>query len=86
MCASMHSRLAMRTAEELMGTINVLTMTVAEMKAQITDLQAKFGKEELINPLEEMAELDEEQEPEPWPETGTEVILPTDPPKRIKKR
>ena len=86
MCASMHSRLAMRTAEKLMGAINVLTQTLAEMKVQFADLQAKFDKEELINPLEEIEELDEEQEQEPWPETESEVILPTDPPKRIRKR
>lgn len=62
MCASMHARRAMRNTEELMEAIGVLTQTVTELKAQISDLQAKFDKAELINPMEETEEVEDDQE------------------------
>jgi len=80
MCASMHSRLAMRTTEELMEAIGNLTQEIIDLKAQVADLQAKFDKEELINPLEETPKV-EDEEP-----LGVEEILPTYPPKRAKKK
>ena len=52
----------MRTTEELMEAIGILTQTVTELKAQVSDLQAKFDKAELINPMEETEYPEPEQE------------------------
>jgi hypothetical protein len=80
MCASMHARRAMRTTEELMEAIGILTQTVTELKAQVSDLQAKFDKAELINPLEETEEVEDDQEETEdihlWPETEGNEDLP----------
>jgi hypothetical protein len=62
MCASMHARRTMRTTEELMEAIGILTQTVTELKAQVSDLQAKFDKTELINPMEETEDVEDDQE------------------------
>ena len=78
MCASMHARRAMRTTEELIGAIGILTQTVTELKAQVSDLQAKFDKAELINPLDETEDVEDEM-PDDY------EIQPTDPPKRTRK-
>jgi len=79
MCASMHSRVAMRTTEELMEAIGTLTQEIIDLKAQVVDLQAKFDKGELINPLEETPE-DVDELPDIY------EIKSTDPPKRAKKK
>lgn len=79
MCASMHARRAMRTTEELMEAIGILTHTVTELKALVSDLQAKFDKAELINPLEGTEDVEDEL-PDIY------EIQPTDPPKRTRKR
>jgi hypothetical protein len=80
MCASMHARRAMRTTEELMEAIGVLTQEIIDLKKQMADLKGKFDKTELINPMEETDEV-EDDEP-----LGVEEILPTYPPKRAKKK
>ena len=76
MCASMHARRTMRTTEELMEAIGILTQTVTELKAQVSDLQAKFDKAELINPLDETTEADDEQESEPLEDEEEMVMWP----------
>jgi hypothetical protein len=58
----MHARRTMRTTEELMEAIGILTQTVTELKAQVSDLQAKFDKTELINPMEETEDVEDDQE------------------------
>jgi len=65
MCASMHSRLAMRTAEELMEAVGTLTQEIIDLRKQMTDLQAKFDTDELINPLDETPKMEDDQDPEP---------------------
>jgi hypothetical protein len=62
MCASMHARRTMRTTEELMEAIGILTKEIIDLKKQIADLQGKFDKTELINPMEETEEPEPEQE------------------------
>ena len=62
MCASMHARRTKRTTEELMEAIGILTQSVTELKAQVSNLQAKFDKTELINPMEETEEVEDDQE------------------------
>jgi len=74
MCASMHARRAMRTSEELMEAIGILTQEIVDMKKQVDDLQAKFDKEGLINPLEGTADVEDEQEPPTWPHVEPEPI------------
>lgn len=79
MCASMHARRAMRTTDELMEAIGILTQEIIDLKKQMADLQGKFDKTELINPMEETEDVDDEL-PDIY------EIQPTDPPKRIRKR
>ena len=62
MCASMHARRAMRTTEELMEAIGILTQEIIDLKKQIADLQGKFDKTELINPMEETEDVEDEQD------------------------
>ena len=62
MCASMHARRAMRTTEELMEAIGILTQEIINLKKQMADLQGKFDKTELINPLEETEDVEDDQE------------------------
>ena len=61
MCASMHARRTMRTTEELMEAIGILTQEIIDLKKQIADLQGKFDKTELINPMEETEDVEDEQ-------------------------
>ena len=80
MCASMHARRAMRTTEELMEAIGILTQEIIDLKKQMADLQGKFDKTELINPMEETEDVEEDQEEtvdiEDEPETDENEDLP----------
>ena len=80
MCASMHARRAMRTTEELMEAIGILTQEIIDLKKQMADLKGKFDKTELINPMEENEEPEPEQEEtvdiEDEPETEENEDLP----------
>lgn len=76
MCASMHARRTMRTTEELMEAIGVLTQEIIDLKKQMADLQGKFDKGKLINPLEETQEADDVQEPEPLEDEEEMVMWP----------
>ena len=62
MCASMHARRTMRTTEELMEAIGILTQEIIDLKKQMADLQGKFDKTELINPMEETEDVEDDQE------------------------
>lgn len=80
MCASMHARRTMRTTEELMEAIGILTQEIIDLKKQTADLQGKFDKTELINPMEETEDVEDDQEEavdiEDEPETEENEGLP----------
>ena len=80
MCASMHARRAMRSSEELMEAVGVLTQEINDLKKQMSDLQAKFDKGELINPLDKTPEVEDDELPDIY------EIHSTDPPKRTQKK
>ena len=62
MCASMHARRSMRTTEELMEAIGILTQEIIDLKKQMADLQGKFDKTDLINPMEETEDVEDDQD------------------------
>ena len=76
----MHARRAMRTTEELMEAIGILTQEIIDLKKQMADLQGKFDKTELINPMEETEDVEYDQEEtvniEDEPETEGKEDLP----------
>ena len=92
MCASMHARRTMRTTEELMEAIGILTQEIIDLKKQMADLQGKFDKGELINPMEETEDVEDDQEEtvnieddpetegnEDFPEWAKEITPPAGP-------
>ena len=76
----MHARRTMRNTEELTEAIGILTQEIIDLKKQMADLKGKFDKTELINPMEETEDVEDDQEETEdihlWPETEGNEDLP----------
>ena len=48
-----------------MEAVGTLTQEIIDLRKQMTDLQAKFDTDELINPLDETPKMEDDQDPEP---------------------